>query len=120
MRLRTIIQIAVLGSTLLVANQRQALAQNTKTQTGETTVSPTLEQHSSNVVAITSAIAGGLLAAYLAYQKGKKAGVALAKEKYNKKFAELERMIDDQHEQAIHLVDKLEEQGRKPPEPSKN
>lgn len=120
MSLRAIMQTAILGSTLFVANQHQALAQNTKPQAEEKSTSPTLEQRSPNVIEITSAVAGGLLAAYLGYRKGRKDGIALAREEYDKKLTVLEKTVDDQHEQAMHMVDELEDQRRKPPEPSEN
>ena len=120
MGLRTVMQTATLGSTLFVANQHQALAQNTKPQTRESSALLALEQNSLNIVGITSAGAGGLLAAYLGYRKGRKDGIALAREEYDKKLTRLENTVDDHHKQAISMVDELEEHKRKPPEPSNN
>ena len=86
MGLRTVMQTAILGSTLFVANQHHALAQNTKPQTGESSALSVSEQNSLNIVGIISASAGGLLAGYLGYRKGREEGIALAREEYNKKL----------------------------------
>ena len=128
MGFKTIIQTVTLGTTLLIANQNQLLGHEPKPQTEPE--SQIKKSHDLSVIevksidlamGILSGITGGVLAAYLAYYKGKKVGIELSKEEYNKAIDELEKTVDGNHRQCIkEITEFVNKNRRKPPSPSNN